>query len=255
MGRLEWSYQFFSKDGLKFLMLELVIVFLGVYGAFLLQNYSENQKLKSEQEKVLAGLKEDLEYFRIYFPGFTSSGQVEQWQETLNEEKYIDFSEWRFIQPQYDYTAIEYALKADAAVIDYELNSKLAEIYLELQKLRYAEDLMTGLAMKYVDVPEEYRDTPEGRFQLRNNYLNFERFVNRADDRNVIMRRIAQQSSEFLPTLNEMFSTSKLREIEISLIKRRIQVSTEKELEEVMPEIKFIFPDLPEKLIREELLD
>lgn len=135
MSRLEKAFKIFTKQGVKFLLLELVVVFLGVYLAFLFQSYSEQRKIDAETQKVLIGLKEDLEYFRIYFPDYAGSSQVEEWRELLINEKYSNFSTWRFIQPQYDYIAIEYALDSDADVINYELNSSIAEIYQELKKL------------------------------------------------------------------------------------------------------------------------
>ncbi len=77
MSRLEKSFRIFSKQGVKFLMLEFLIVFLGVYLAFLFQSYSEQKRIDAEKQKIMIGLKEDLEYFRIYFPDFAGTSQVE----------------------------------------------------------------------------------------------------------------------------------------------------------------------------------
>lgn len=108
--------------GLRFLVLEFLIVFLGVYLAFLFQEYGEDRDLAVEREKILAGLKENLEYFRILFPAFADAmqQQVGRWEAQIGEATYTDFSSWRFIQPQYDSKVVEYALAADAEIIDFE---------------------------------------------------------------------------------------------------------------------------------------
>ncbi len=253
MSRLEWSFKFFSKEGIKFLFLELIIVFIGVYGAFLFQNYSEQRKTEAEKEKVMVGVKEDLEYFRIYFPDFAGESQVEEWRESIRNERYPDYSNWRFIQPQYDYIAVEYALASDAEVINFELNSIIAEIYQELKKLEHVELLLTELSMKYVAIPEGSRDNPDVQFAHQSNFLNFKRFTDRYNDRASIMLRIASMSSDHLPTINSYFGEEKLKEIELLLIKRNVTVSNEQEIEFYIPILKEFFPNLGEEELRTAL--
>ena len=42
------------------LLVELLVVFIGVYLAFLLNNFQENQKAKNEEHKVMTSLKKSL---------------------------------------------------------------------------------------------------------------------------------------------------------------------------------------------------
>jgi len=72
VSRLDRMLAVFRRDRAKVVIIELVIVFLGVYGAFALQDYSQQRAGDAEREKVLVGVKEDLEYFRIFFPTFTA---------------------------------------------------------------------------------------------------------------------------------------------------------------------------------------
>ena len=253
MSKLRWSFEFFSREGIKFLFLELIIVFFGVYGAFLFQSYSENRKIDSEREKILIGLKEDLEYFRIYFPDFAGYPTVQEWNETYAEDKYINFSGWRFLQPQYDYIAIEYALTADAEVIDYELNSVLAEIYQELQKLEHVEQLLTELAMKYQAIPPGRENETAVLMARQNNMLNFRRFTDRYQDRAGIMTRIAEMSAEQLPDINVQFDPRQLREIELQLIQKNIVARTEEELNFYIGVLSEFFPNLTKEELREVL--
>ena len=68
-------------DKAKWLLLELLIVFVGVYLAFLFQSYAEQAKIDKEKEKVLVSLKLELEEFRTSFPRFAEyqEGMVNEW--------------------------------------------------------------------------------------------------------------------------------------------------------------------------------
>lgn len=253
MSRLEISFRIFSKEGIKFLFLELIIVFLGVYLAFLFQSYSEQRKIDAEKEKVLIGLKEDLEYFRIFFPDYAGAPEAEEWRKLASSGEYNDFSTWRFIQPQHDYTAIEYALSLDAEIIDFELNSVAAEIYQELKKLEHVEIILTELAMRYTAIPEGNASGAQIEMAEANNLLNFKRFADRYADRARIMLRIAEMSEKELPAINENFTADELKEIELVLLKRNISLESEEQIDFYVNVIKQFFPNLTEEEIRSAL--
>lgn len=61
-----------SKNA-RFLLIELLMIFIGVYLAFLFQNYSEQKKIDKERDKVLISLKLELENFRTTFPRFSGN--------------------------------------------------------------------------------------------------------------------------------------------------------------------------------------
>lgn len=222
MSRVERFRSVLSRGGVRLLLLELLIVFLGVYGAFALQSFSEDRKLDAERQRVLVGIKQDLEFFRVFFPGFTGRDVIEERRSLIAEGRYRDYSDWRFLQPQYDYTAIEYALGTGADVVDYELNEGLAGIYLELRKLRHAEDLMTTLAMSYRPIPEGAGDDPEIRLARSANFQGFVLMNDRARDRAEIMMRVAQLSAEVVAEVNRRFTPGELREVELQLLRARL---------------------------------
>lgn len=250
MSRLEHSFKFFSSQGIKFILLELIIIFIGVYGAFLLQSYSEQQRIESEKQKVLTGVKEEMEYFRIFFPGYAGGDDVAEREDMISRQVYIDFSDWRFIQPQYDYTAIEYALEASADVIDYDLNAGLSKVYQELRKLQHVEDLITQIAMEYRAIPSGTDESAEILLAQKSNMLNFTRFTGRTRDRAVIMNRIADYSSEMLPDINAEFSDEERKEIELSLIRNNIEAASEEEAAGMASEVQKIFPNLSKEDIQ-----
>ena len=255
MSRLKISFDLFSRQGIKFLVLELIIVFLGVYLAFLFQNYSANKQVETEQTKVLIGLKEDLEYFRLFFPGFSSNAErlVQNWNEVYSSNSYADFSTWRFIQPQYDYSALEYALNADADIIDYELNSIIAEVYQELQKLRHTELLITEIAMSFQAVPTTGSEQGAIAMIEAQNLQKFRMFIDRSVDRHRIISRIAEISNKVIPSINERFDVEELKAIELELIAKQIKLSGITQVDEYLPLLLQYFPNLNEEEIRTAL--
>ncbi len=252
MSRLEWSFKVFSKKGLKFLFLEFIIVFAGVYLAFLFQNYSANLKVNTEQEKVLIGLKQNLEYFRLLFPGYAANAEnlVQNWHEQQLNGNYANYHTWRFIQPQYDYSALEYALNSEADVINFEMHSAISEVYQELKKLQHTEEIITELAMLYQPVPSELQSSQQGKLIEANNLHVFKKFIDRSTDRHNILKRIAETSSNVLPEINRQFSAEELKTIELELIKNQINVSQGSQLDQYIPFLMNYFPNLEEDELR-----
>ena len=58
-----------SRGKWAWALVDLLVVIIGVYIAFLIQSSTEEKRDKREQIKVLSGLKYELEVFRIQFPG------------------------------------------------------------------------------------------------------------------------------------------------------------------------------------------
>ena len=109
-------------------MLELAIVFVGVYLAFVLQDFSEDLQEAREQDKIYRALKYELEGFRFLMPGQAAyaTGVRNQMQTGLDNGRITDFSEWRFIAPQYDYQIIEYAINVqNSEIVDFALFERL----------------------------------------------------------------------------------------------------------------------------------
>jgi len=252
MSRLQRALDAFSGRGLRFLVLEFLIVFLGVYLAFLFQEYGEDRDLAVEREKILVGLKEDLEYFRILFPTFADAmeGNIEDWSGQIDRGAYEDFSSWRFIQPQYDYKVVEYALAADAEIIDFGTYAPLSQLYLELEKLRQAEQLITDIAMRYRAVPEGLERTPVVQLAHADNLKNLERLRDRARDRVNIMRRITALAEQNLEPVNAAFSPERLREIELMLIASTARGGGEQERRLLLNLAREHFPHLTEEELR-----
>lgn len=146
-------------------------------------------------------------------------------------------------------------MHSNAEVIDYDLHSAISEVYQELIKLKHAEELMTDLAMKYQAIPAESADLPQIRLASHNNLLNFRRFIDRANDRLTILRRVADISSSVLPLINDQFTPDQLKEIELTLIGNQVQVTTEQQIHQYIPLLQQYFPNLTAEEIQKALSD
>ena len=98
---------FKNSKNAQFLILELLMIFIGVYLAFLFQNYWEQKKI--DKEKVLMSLKLELETFRTSFPDFASfqKQKNEEWDSLFRAKETAEFYTWRYLEPQYNFQVIE----------------------------------------------------------------------------------------------------------------------------------------------------
>ena len=63
---------FKNSKNTQFFILERLMIFIGVYLAFLFQDYSEQKKIDREREKILTSLKLQIELFGTSLPEFVS---------------------------------------------------------------------------------------------------------------------------------------------------------------------------------------
>ena len=96
---------FSANNKLLWVLVDLFIVIIGVYCAFLMQNYAEQSKNAKEQDKVLTALKYELEFFRyrMFETSLGMQGKLRGLKEIQAKGSYDYFSDYRFIEPQYDY--------------------------------------------------------------------------------------------------------------------------------------------------------
>ncbi|MEL7118970.1 MAG: hypothetical protein AAFO07_06000, partial [Bacteroidota bacterium] len=164
MPLLQRISQFLTQRRFQAILLELVIVFIGVYLAFLLNSYQENQKSQKEADKILSTLKIELEYFRIQFPGRATYQYDERmkWDSLAKEDSYIQFYNWRYVQPQYDYSILEYALNTqENSIVDFELYTSLSQLFERIKQLENMEITITNIGLEYRDVSNRITNIEE----------------------------------------------------------------------------------------------
>lgn len=221
----------------KMLLLELVVVFVGVFLAFEFNSFSENQKVKSEKEKVMTSLKKELDMIGLSFGnmGAFQKGMVQEWDSLLRNKQLGDFYDWRYIQPQYNYAVLEYALDTrDARIVSFELYEKLVKVYRELKKLEHAENLMTEWGGQYKLLPLDM-DTTSIAYQNRaaDNRFAFYKFIRYANDRANIMSGLPEYAQDALKVINNNFTPKQRFELEkevLRLLAGRMQVAKDDEV-------------------------
>ncbi len=164
-------------DKTKWLILELLIVFVGVYLAFLFQSYSEQAKIESEKRKVLVSLKLELEEFRTSFPRFADyqEGMVKKWDSLFKINELDSYYTWRYLEPQYNFKVIEYAINQEGTdVIDFELYESLSKLHAEIKQLEQAERYMTQIGFDHKNIPLSLNESSEQyRIMANQNRFNF----------------------------------------------------------------------------------
>ncbi|PHN03195.1 hypothetical protein [Flavilitoribacter nigricans] len=240
------------------ILLELFIVFVGVYLAFLLGNYQEKKRIASEAEKIYTSLKVELEGIRFNFPqraAYQRSRNVE-WDSLWDQGGYAPLYQWRYIQPQYDFTTIEYALKAQGStIVNFELYESLTELYQGIKRLEHQELLLTDIGMEYRNVPAD-SNMPTDELAIRNadNRLLFYKFIDLSKLRAEVLGELVTHANNSLQIIDNRLGKDDRRRIEMDLIRENLpRLIAGRDLPEAMikKQIEQQFPSLRERDIRQ----
>ncbi|MEQ9405303.1 MAG: hypothetical protein RIM99_17070 [Cyclobacteriaceae bacterium] len=232
-------------------LVDLLMIIVGVYCAFLIQQYSEGQRIQKEKEKIYSALKYELENFRIFMPGQSSyaASNVEKWREISSNGSYDNFSDWIFIQPQHTYQIIEYAIGIqDNNIVDFQLYNTLQRLYVTVKSLEHAERLIMETSQKYLLVTKNMGSI---QVEVRNmdNLENFKRFIRFSDSRAASLMRVATISVEALEIINERIGETKRLELERNLIASQITSLGQKE--RAVAAVKQHFPHFTKEELEE----
>lgn len=241
---------FSGENKLGWVVVDLVIVIVGVYSAYLIQNYSEGKRVQQEKEEVLSALKYELEFFRVYLPGRSgySANQVEGWNAKRDQGTYVDYSDWIFIRPQYAYQVIEYSIGIEEnGVIDFPLHNALKTLYMDLKRLENTETKIMEVSMDYRSVSEAL---PNSSLSERHadNILNFQRFLRFFSSRAENQGTVAKKATEALDIINEQLGPQTRLKIEQDLIINNIDGI--ESVEQAIGLVKQVFPHFTEEEVR-----
>lgn len=179
--------------------IDLVIVITGVSVAFLLNNFNERKKEAAEKLKVLTSLERELVEITELFPSMADyqKGKIKTWDSLLVLHAIDDFYNYRYVQPQYNFSIIEYAMETrNSNVVDFELHEKLLKLYKAIRMLEQSEIHMTELALQYQAPISQglNQTTPQNLFL-------FDRFRVFAKSREQCLRNVHELAAEILPML------------------------------------------------------
>lgn len=243
---------FSTENKAVWVLVDLLIVIIGVYCAFLIQNYAAQEKNKVEKERVLTALKYELEAFRLSFPSFSAFMKTEhaKYKQVYASGAYSNFSDWRYIEPQYSYQIIEYSMNLESSeVVNFKLYNVLQELYVGIKRLEYAERLMMEISMRYQSVPQSKQSSIEAAIVEAKNMDNFARFITFMSDRAGLLARVAEKSETALAVINSQLSSEKRKEIETNIIIENLERvgSEDKAVQQGMA----AFPSFSEEEIRQ----
>jgi hypothetical protein len=229
------------------ILIDLIVVIVGVYCAFLIQSSAEERTNRKEQEKVLSALKMELDMFRISFPQFAQYN-ADQYNNQFKDTDDYDISDWRFVEPQYAYQIIEYAINIqNNEIIDFELYDQLQKLYVMIKNLEFVEREVHTQAARYKKLVEELaRNHPENLARKADNLQTFYRFKIFIRARINILMRSAQQSQKILPIVNKQLGDALKKEIELRFIEENIQALQIASEKEAIQTAQKYFPDISE---------
>ncbi len=178
--------------------IDLGIVITGVTVAFLLNSLHESRKEEAEQEKVINSLYQELQEIQKFFPSMAAYQQNNNriWDSLLIQKSVGDFNEYYFIQPQYNYTVIEFAMETrNSDIVDFALHQQLLLLYKRIKMLGQTETYMTTVALQF------QAHESESNTNTAHNLFLFKRFIGFGKNRALTLMdvdRLAEQTVSLL---------------------------------------------------------
>ena len=182
----------------KYLLVELCIVFIGVYGAFMLNKYNEQQKVEVQRQKMYVTLNKELVELQQTFESISNYHDSinEVFKVKHNQKELIpEVERYRYIAPQYSLQIIENALNNNSFnMMDLELHIEISKLYANLQQLIYTEQKITDVSEKYSLLTAQQK---EEKFNLNKWSLIY------LEDRRSILKRLDLKTQELIKELNK----------------------------------------------------
>ena len=239
---------FNTNNKITWALIDLLMIIIGVYCAFIIQKYAETQQTKKDKERVLSALKFELEEFRIALPDFAA--YMDRYLEKNKNDPTVNFSGWRYSEPQYAYQIVEYAMNLEnSEIVDFALYDKLQRLYVVIKQLEYSERSINRISEKYQSIVSELPNNHVINLErIANNKINWGWFRTYAGDRSSSLKRVANESIEALQIINDGLGIDKQKEIEASFMSSKSAlIKSEAEAIELA---KVFFPNFTEEEIR-----
>lgn len=244
---------FSSDNKIAWAFVDLLIVIIGVYCAFVIQSASERDRTNTEKDRILTALKVEMEQFRFSMPQIAlgMAAKEAELRATLEKEEYAYFGHFRFIEPQYGYQIIDYSMNIqNSDIVDFTLYSVLQALFVEIKKMEHTESLLTDTSRRYKTIASNLdRESSDYKIIWTENYDNFNRFLVLIGDRAEIATRVANASTMGLTLINERLGEAVTRKIEEEILLDNIGlVST---ADEAVAMAGRFFPNFTESEIRD----
>jgi len=242
-----------GETKLSWIIVDLIIVIIGVYTAFLIQNYSERAQDERERDKVLTALKYELEAFRLQFPIFAD--YMDNYNDRIKDQEEIRFGGWRYIEPQYAYQIVEYSINLENnEIIDFELYNVLQTLFVRIKQLEHVERLIMDYSGRYkLQIKGLASDHPSNLEIAAENSSNQEYFKLYISSRPESLRRVAEVSRDALVIIDQYLGVERSREIEIEILRDNVDkiANWGETIDEAINTLDGLFPKLTAQEIRD----
>lgn len=178
--------------------IDLLIVITGVTVAFLLNSLNEVRKEEKERQKVINTLYLELLEIQKLFPSMVTYQQNNSriWDSLLVQKSVGNFYQYYYIQPQYNYTVIEFAIETrNSAIVDFDLHQQLLLLHKEFKMLEQAETYMTTVALQF--------QAHENNFNTPQNLFLFKRFIGFSRNRGRSLNEVHRLSDQIILLLKK----------------------------------------------------
>lgn len=179
------------------LAFDFLIVFIGVYLAFLFSSYQESKKQEKELNQIVSLVDLGLKRFEQVFDGYYKYhvNYNARFEEKLKNDVVIDYSMNGYVQPQYPIDLINQIFtKSGYKVLDQDLYLALNNFTNDIQRLITIEEKLTQFSESYSVLPP--KSHPDFEIHRGEILLNSKRYLKYLNYRRDKCKDLANQSRE-----------------------------------------------------------
>ena len=200
-GTLKRIKSGFKGFGFMGFFVDLIVVFIGVYLAFIFAEYQQDLQKQKETKKIISLLQIGVSRLEGSFSG--AVGYHEQYAEnfttSLETGEIPHYGFQTYVAPQYPIDVIKYISTSESyELFDLDLYVLLTEYSGAVQRIMYVEKRIVELADKYQPLPAE--TDPQYQQMYRQQLHNAKRYLQYMNMRGEIAGRLATMSA----ALNKM---------------------------------------------------
>ena len=176
-------------------MLELAIVFLGVYLAFLFSGYKEQQQTDAELQRVLSLMQVGFARYETLFEGFAQRHSVQnpEFKAQLDNNEIPAFFDTYYAAPQYPVEVINFVLTREGYdVFSLDFYVPLTTYAHTIQRLMYVEEKLVQLGERYRVLPA--RDAPDYEQVFNEQYILAQQYLRYLEMRRSISADLSTQA-------------------------------------------------------------
>ncbi|WP_395373301.1 hypothetical protein [Marinicella sp. W31] len=157
-GTLKRMKSGFKGFSLMSFLVDLIVVFIGVYLAFIFAEYQQDQQRHKETQKVIGLLQIGVSRLESSFNGAVGFHERfdENFSAQLEAEVIPHFGFQTYVAPQYPIDQIKYIITSESYdVFDLDLYVWLTEYSNAIQRIMYVEEKIVQMSDRYQPLPPE----------------------------------------------------------------------------------------------------